>query len=193
MINCGMSSVSLPGVDQPTSIYPPIFSLYPAYDTDVCVLMKLMIECMNARMFQVIVKGIHRGRRSYFHMMAPKGPIHTIPSKRWFPFIYIFYRHFHGHCSQEIRDIIPVPLSVSGPPEAQRIHTISKFHFLLHELYPTNHHSSQEHAVLWNVLPPCFPEYYNCHLSNLRSINVIRSLSPLIPSLSSFFLCRGIA
>ena len=30
---------------------------------------------------------------------------------------------------------------------AQLIHTLSKFHCLLYELYPTNHHSSQEHAI----------------------------------------------
>ena len=36
---------------------------------------------------------------------------------------------------------------VSEPPEAQLIHTLSKFHCLIHELYPTNHHSSLEHAT----------------------------------------------
>ena len=55
----------------------------------------------------------------------------------------IFYRYLHGHCSQEIREIIPAPPT----PEAQLIHTLSKFHFPLHELYLTNHHSSQERAI----------------------------------------------
>ena len=47
---------------------------------------------------------------------------------------------------------------MSGTPEARLTHNLSKFHRLIHELYPTNHHSSRE----WNVLPPsCFPESYN--------------------------------
>ena len=41
----------------------------------------------------------------------------------------ICYRYFHGHCSEEIRDIIPVPLSVSEEPEALLIHTLSRFHY----------------------------------------------------------------
>ena len=36
---------------------------------------------------------------------------------------------------------------VSEPPEAKLIHTLFKFHCLIHELNPTNHHSSQEHAI----------------------------------------------
>ena len=36
---------------------------------------------------------------------------------------------------------------VSGPPEAQLIHTLSKFHCLIHKLYLTKHHSSQEHEI----------------------------------------------
>ena len=40
----------------------------------------------------------------------------------------IFYRYFHGHCSQEIKNIIP------EPPEALPIHTLSKLHYLIHEL-----------------------------------------------------------
>ena len=54
----------------------------------------------------------------------------------------IFYRYFNGPCSQEIRETIHVPLRLSEPPEAQLIHTLSKFHCLIHELCPTNYHSS---------------------------------------------------
>ena len=36
---------------------------------------------------------------------------------------------------------------ISGPLDALPTHTISKFHYLIPELYPTNHHSSQEYAI----------------------------------------------
>ena len=71
-------------------------------------------------------------------------------------------------------------------PEAQLIHILSNFHYLLHEIYPTNRYSSQERAVygtsclLLTVLNPI-----TCPLSNLRSINLIWSLSRLSLSLPS--------
>ena len=81
---------------------------------------------------------------------------------------------------------------VSGPPEAQLIHTLSKFHCLIHELYLTNHHSSQEHVTYGtSCLLPAFLSPTTCRLSNLRSINSILSLYPLSCSLSSFLLCWG--
>ena len=50
---------------------------------------------------------------------------------------------------------------VSGPPETQLIHTLSKFHCLLHELHPTNHHSSQEVAIYGaSYHISSFPESY---------------------------------
>ena len=69
---------------------------------------------------------------------------------------------------------------MSGPPEAQLIHTLSRFHCLIRELYLTNHHSSQEHATYGtSCLLLVFLNPTTCHLSNLRSINLILSLSPL--------------
>ena len=58
--------------------------------------------------------------------------------------------------------------------EAQLIHTLSKFHRLIHELCPTNHHSSQEHATYGtSCLLLAFLNLTTCHLSNPRSINLI--------------------
>ena len=80
----------------------------------------------------------------------------------------IFYRYFHGHCSQEIRDVIPVPL--------RRIrNTRSSTHshpFKISLPYPRtlSHKSSciPSTCNLWNVLPSsCFPESYN--LPSFRS------------------------
>ena len=56
----------------------------------------------------------------------------------------IFYRYFHGHCSQEIRDIIPVPLKRFRTTRSSTHAHFSMFHCLLHEVYPTNRLSSQE-------------------------------------------------
>ena len=78
---------------------------------------------------------------------------------------------------------------VSGPPEPQLIHTLSKFHCPARELYPTNHHSSLEHATYGtSCLLLAFLNPTTCHISNLRSINLIWSLSLLSLSLS-LFLC----
>ena len=73
----------------------------------------------------------------------------------------IVYRYFNGHCSQEIRDIIPVPL--------RRVRTtISSTHshpFQVSLPAPrTLFHKSSfipRTCSLWNVLPSCFPESYN--------------------------------
>ena len=104
----------------------------------------------------------------------------------------IFYRYFNGHCSQEIRDISPVPLRRFRTTRSSTHSNLSNFHCLLHELYPTNHHSSLEHAIYGtSCLLLAFLNPTTCHLSNLRSINLILSLSPLSCCLSSFFLFRG--
>ena len=102
--------------------------------------------------------------------------------------------HFSNNKTASIsygpRDSCPgYPPSRRHWSEHQRFNslTFSNFHCLIHELYPTNHHSSLGHAidgtscVLLAFLNPT-----TCYLSNLRSINLI-SLSPV--SLSpSFFL-----
>ena len=67
---------------------------------------------------------------------------------------------------------------------------LSKFQYLIHELYPTNHHSFLEHEIYGaSCLLLAFLDLTTCHLSNLRYINLILSPSPLSLSLSSFFQC----
>ena len=73
----------------------------------------------------------------------------------------ILYRWLRGHCSQEIRDIIPVPLrrvrttrgSTRSPP----------FQVSLPISQTLSHKSSfiPRTCNVCNVLPPCFPESYN--------------------------------
>ena len=74
----------------------------------------------------------------------------------------IFYRYFHGHCSQEIRDIIPVPLR---HVRTTRSSTYSHpFQVSLPNPQSLSDKSSfiPRTSNLWNVLPSsCFPESYN--------------------------------
>ena len=74
----------------------------------------------------------------------------------------IYYRYFNGHCSQEIRDIIPVPL--------RRVRTTrsSTYSHPLQVSLPTSRTLSHKSSFiprtcnLWNVLPSSsFPESYN--------------------------------
>ena len=91
-----------------------------------------------------------------------------------------FCCYFHGHCSQEITNIIP------EPQEALPIHTLTKLHFLIHELYLTNHLSFPEFL---NCGTHCHPllslNPTICHLLNLTSTNLI--LSSFLPKLSLIF------
>ena len=74
----------------------------------------------------------------------------------------IFYIYFHGHCSQEIRYIIPVSLRrVRTTRSSTHSHP---FQFALPTSRTLSHKSSfiPKTCNLWNVLPSsCFPESYN--------------------------------
>ena len=74
----------------------------------------------------------------------------------------VYYRCFNGHCSQEIRDIIPVPLRrVRTTRSSTHSHT---FQVSLPTSRTLSHKSSfiPRTCNLWNVLPSsCFPESYN--------------------------------
>ena len=77
----------------------------------------------------------------------------------------IFYRYFHRHCSQEIRKIIPVPLTRVRATRTSTHNTLSKVHCLLHKLYLTNRHSSQEHAICGASCLLAFLNVTTCYLS----------------------------
>ena len=86
--------------------------------------------------------------------------------------------HTSKYCAESVSSLcqiifllreIPLPCS-----NAQLTHILSKFHCLIHELYLTNHHSSQEHATYGtSCLPLAFLNLTIGHLSNPRSINLI--------------------
>ena len=101
---------------------------------------------------------------------------------------------FCGHCSKEIRDIIPVPLRcVRTTRSSTHSHP---FQVSLSTPRTLSHKSSfipsQEHAFDGtSCLLLAFLSPTTCHLSNLRLINLTLSIYPLSCSLSSFFLCWG--
>ena len=74
----------------------------------------------------------------------------------------IYFRYFNGHCSQEIRDIIPVPLRrVRTTRSSTHSHPLQ---VSLPNPRTLSHKSSfiPRTCNLWNVLPSsCFPESYN--------------------------------
>ena len=96
----------------------------------------------------------------------------------------IFFRYFHGHCSQEIREVIPVPLR---RVRTTRSSTHSHPFQVSHPNPRTLSHKSSfipRTCKLWNVLPSsCFPESYNL-LSFKSKINKL----DLIPLLFAFRL-----
>ena len=101
----------------------------------------------------------------------------------------IFYRYFNGHCSQEIRDIIPLLLRrVRTTRSSTHSHP---FQVSLPTSRALSHRSSFIPRTCNFLERLAFLSPTTCHLSNLRSINLILSLYPLSCSLSSFFLCWG--
>ena len=62
----------------------------------------------------------------------------------------IFYRYFHRNRSQ-LRDIIPVPLRRVRTTRSSTHSHPFQVSLPTHELYLTNHHSPQEHAVYEGV------------------------------------------
>ena len=101
----------------------------------------------------------------------------------------IFYRYFHGHCSQEIRDIIPVPLR---PVRTTRSSTHSHpFQVSLPTSRTLSHKSSfiPRTCNLWNLLPSyCFPESYSLpsFKSKINKLDLIPLLLAFRLLLSSF-------
>ena len=86
--------------------------------------------------------------------------------------ISIYYRYFDGHCSQEIRDIIPAP-----PSRVRTTRSSIRFHLFQVSL-PTSRTLSHKSSFiprmcnLWNAFPSsCFLESYNLPSFNSK-INV---------------------
>ena len=137
-------------------------------------------------------KGSLSGKLRHFHSSSTpnlKKYILTLSHRRLVGDLSIFYRYFHRHCSQEIRDIIPVPLRRVKTTRSS-IHS-HPFQVSLPNPRTLSHQSSfiPRTCNLWNLLPSsCFPESYNLpsFKHNINKLDLI-SLSSLGLSLSSFF------
>ena len=94
--------------------------------------------------------------------------LQSLSHRRLVADLSIFYRYFHGHCSQEIKNIIPDPMRrVRTTRSSTHSHpfqvTLPNPRTLAHKSYFIPRTSQ-----LWNSLPPTsFPESYN--LSSLKS------------------------
>ena len=88
--------------------------------------------------------------------------LQPLSHRRFVGDLSIYYRYFNGHCSQEIRDIIPVPLRrVRTTRSSTHSHP---FQVSLPNPRTLSHKSSfiPRTCNLWNVLPSsCLPESYN--------------------------------
>ena len=106
--------------------------------------------------------------------------LQPLPHRHLVGDLSIFYRYFHRHCSQEIRDISPVPLKRA---RTTRSSTHSHpFQVSLPNPQTLSHKSLFINRTCnsWNVLPsPCFPEPYS--LPSLKSkINKLDLISLLL-------------
>ena len=82
----------------------------------------------------------------------------------------IFYRYFHGHCSQNTKNISPDPVRRVQTTRSSTYSHPFQVNYLIHELYLTNHLSFLE---LLNCGTHCHPllslNHTICHLLNLTS------------------------
>ena len=94
--------------------------------------------------------------------------LQSLSHRRLVADLSIFYRYFHGHCSQEIKNIIPDP--VRHVRIARSCTYSHPFQVTLPNPRTLSHKSSfiPRTSQLWNSLPPTtLPESYN--LSSVKS------------------------
>ena len=144
----------------------PLFSLY-----HIC-LTKYPSKCISYSITHVCV-GIPKSTLCLLDKVQSKAiPLINNPNltkslqplshRRLVGDLSIFYRYLNGHCSHEIRDIMPVPL------RGFRTTRSSTYSHSFQVSLPTSRPVSQKSPFilrtcnLWKVLPSsCFPESYN--------------------------------
>ena len=118
--------------------------------------------------------------------------LQSLSHRRLVAGLSISYRFFHGHCSLEIKNIIPDPLR--HVPLTRSSSQSHPFQVILSNPRTLSHKSSfiPRTCQLWNTLPfTSFPESYYL-ASNLTSTGWI-SFPCLLNFPFSFFLCRDFA
>lgn len=103
--------------------------------------------------------------------------LQSLSHRRYVADLSIFYRFYHGHCSQEIQDIVPIPLERCRTTRSQS--HAHPFQVTLSNCRTLSHSSSfiPRTSKLWNMLPPStFPHQYNLN-SFKRSVNQLNLCS----------------
>ena len=88
--------------------------------------------------------------------------LQSLSHRRLVADLSIFYRYIHGHCSMEVKSIIPDPLKHVRPTKSSSQSHL--FQVILSNLRTLSHKSSfiSRTCQLWNTLPSTsFPESYN--------------------------------
>ena len=98
--------------------------------------------------------------------------LQSLSHRRLVADLSIFYRYFHGHCSQEIKNIIPDPVRRDRTTRSSTYSHPFKLHYLIHELYLTNHFLFPE---LLNCGTHCHSESYNLlsFKSNINKLDLV--------------------
>ena len=105
------------------------------YCSPVCGGAPKSTHCLLDKVQSKAIRLIHNPNRTKSHQ--------PLSHRRLVGDLSIFYRYFNGHCSQEIRDIIPVPLRRVRTTRSSTHSHPFQVSLLLQELHLTNHHSSQ--------------------------------------------------
>ena len=119
--------------------------------------------------------------------------LQSLSHRRLVADLSIFYRYFHGHCSQEIKNIIPDPVRRARTTRSST--NSHPFQITLPNPRTLARKSSfiPRTFQLWNSLPPTtFPESYNLSAfkSTANKLDLV-SLSTKPSPFSQLFLCRG--
>ena len=102
--------------------------------------------------------------------------LQSLSHRRLVADLSIFYRYFHGHCSLEIKSIIPDPLKYVRPTRSSS--QSHPFQVILSNPRILSHKSSfiPRPCKLWNtLLTTSFPEsyYLSCFKSNINKLDLI--------------------
>ena len=157
-----------------------------------CVSVFCTLLCCNPFYFDILCFSL---LSSIFLYSSPSS-LQPFPHRCLVGDLSIFYRYFNGHCSQEIRDIFPVPLRrVRTTRSSTHSHP---FQVSLPTSRTLSHKSSFIPRIcnLWDFLPSsCFPESYNLpsFKSKINKLDLISLSSELFAFffLSLLGLCIG--